>query len=510
MRKMQWPLISIGILTITVSAAVIACSDSAGDCSLINVKCSRGAGTSSSTGTGNPPEVCVPGPDTLEIAEDCEGVFLAFSGDDNNDGSKGAPVASFAKAIALAADKKRIYACAEEFAEAVTVPGGISIYGGLDCASNWKYIGDTTKTTIAPMPDMIPLTVQSGDGITSITDVTMRAADATLPGGSSIAAIVDGATVNFARTELVAGAGRDGDKGATPTESVGPTDNPDDPAIRGSNGIKACTTAGADNSGGAAKTNELCPNSIGGAGGIGSIAAGGNGEDGQPLPDPNPNNKGLGGAGDTGNDCNPGGKGQNGAPGMPGTGASGLGTLSATGITGAVGKDGMAGTPGQGGGGGGGAIGKAACGGASGGSGGAGGCGGGGGKGGQAGGSSIALISMNATLTFDAVILKIGAAGNGGEGGDGQDGGLGGLGGAGGAGTAGTFPACNGGNGGGGGAGGKGGGGRGGHAIGIAFMGIAPPSDGASITPGTAGMGGLGADAAGNGQPGVQGEMQKF
>ena len=61
-----------------------------------------------------------------------------------------------------------------------------------------------------------------------------------------------------------------------------------------------------------------------------------------------------------------------------------------------------------------------------------------------------------------------------------------------------------------GGFGGKGGGGRGGHAIGIAYTGAMPTIAGASFTKGTAGQGGKGADAAHDGDPGVQADTQVF
>jgi hypothetical protein len=442
------------------------------------------------------------------LTDDC-GIFVAKWGEDMNSGSTLAPVATLATALKLAVSsmKSRVYACAQEFQEAIEIPAGVALYGGLDCVNGWKYIGDMTKTVIAPAADMIPLTLFGGNGTTNIADVEAIALNATMPGGSSIAAIADGPTASLVRVRLVAGAGRDGDKGTTPAP-IGPTD-PNDQLIKGNDGTAACSIA-VETPGGAEKSNPICNTSIGGKGGSGMELSGTAGSDGLPLPDPNPDQWGLGGAGASGGACKEGGQGIYGSEGGPGMGGSTLGTLSGMGIIGASGSAGEAGMPGQGGGGGGGAKGKIACAGASGGSGGAGGCGGPGGLGGQAGGSSIALISAGASLTLTDVTMRVSTGGNGGDGGDGQNGSVGGLGGYGGAPAAGTIKGCTGGEGGAGGFGGKGGGGRGGHSLGIAFTGGSAPTSGFTVEPGTKGMGGLGADDAGNGMPGVQAETQEF
>ena len=509
MRKLCWTLALIGALALNPGLSLLACSNLEDDCAE-NYTCTGPGGPGG--GGGNGPGVpCISGPDGTgaNLTDEC-GIFVALSGDDMNGGTTGAPVASIAKAIELAAagEAKRVYACAEAFQEAVSIPAGVSIYGGLDCASGtWKYIGDMTKTVIAPAADMVPLTLLGGDSTTTIADVEAIAVDATMPGGSSVAAIADGPTASLVRVRLVAGAGRDGDNGSTP-DLIGPAD-PNDPLIKGSDGTATCMIA-METPGGAEKANPTCGTAIGGKGGSGMEASGTAGSDGQPLPDPNPEMWGLGGAGASAGACKRGGDGAFGSDGAPGAGGSSLGTLSGAGIVGAYGAPGEAGMPGQGGGGGGGAKGKVGCAGASGGSGGAGGCGGPGGLGGQAGGSSIALISVSASLTLTDVTMKVSTGGKGGDGGDGQNGSIGGIGGFGGAAAAGTFKGCSGGDGGVGGFGGKGGGGRGGHSLGIAFTGGSAPTSGFTVEPGVKGMGGLGADEPGNGMPGVQAETQEF
>jgi hypothetical protein len=418
------------------------------------------------------------------------------------------------------ANVARVYACAESFAEPVTISAAVELYGALDCTKNWAYEA-ATKTKLTAEVDKVPLTL-TGDA--KVEDVAITAPDAATDGGSSIAVIADHAKATFARCDLAAGVGKAGLAGTTPIDPVGPTDS-NDVAIKGNDGAVACM-ASSMQFGGAAKENALCPvasgGPLGGSGGQGAAVAGGDASGGTPISA----GKGLGGKGEVsaGWDCSVGstnggaGPGANGAAGADGDGATGmssLGTLQKSGYIGTLGQSGGVAPPGQGGGGGGGAKGKALCAGASGGGGGAGGCGGKGGLGGNPGGASIALVSIGATLSFDKVTIKAGVGGDGGNGGDGQGGGKGGNGGNGGSGDVAvpaTLDACNGGKGGQGGTGGKGGGGRGGHAIGVAYTGAVMPSiKGAMFTKGTPGKGGLGAaDMMHDGDAGVQADVQAF
>jgi hypothetical protein len=474
-----------------------------------------GAGGASTSSTGGP-GACDPS-QAEGLIDDACGVFVRLSGDDADSGTKASPVATLARAIELATEEdKPVYACAEVFSEAVVVPEGTVLYGGLDCAAGWAYVGDTERTKIAPPAGEIPLKlVKGGSGTTRLVDIIAEAAPAALgSGGSSIAAIVDDITASIERCDFIAGDGADGAPGETPQTSVGPTSK-EDPAIKGNPGSDACGGGAMGNPGALEKINRLCPQSIGGAGGTGFEATGGAGEDGAPLPDPNPNGYGLGGAGAAASGCMSGQSSNIGAKGGNGVGAAAtaLGAIDLAGYTGVDGEPGKPGAPGQGGGGGGGAKGKPGCFGASGGSGGAGGCGGGGGGGGRAGGSSMALISLGASLTFKSVKLTAGSGGSGGAGALGQSGGVGGAGGLGGLKDPTTLPGCAGGQGGPGGPGGRGGGGRGGHSIGIAFTGAAPSAatlSGATITTLMAGEGGAGDMPDGAGAEGVAMSMIAF
>ncbi|WP_437992405.1 PGRS family protein [Sorangium sp. So ce145] len=453
---------------------------------------------------GGTPASCVPSETTEAVGDAC-GVFVSASGNDEGAGTKADPVKTLSEAIARAAEQgSAVYACAEEFKEAAEVPAGMAIFGGLDCANGWVWIGETAKTVVAPGEEgeeRIALKVTRGESPARIEDVSVHAADAQVPGTSSIAVLVDGATAELARCELVAGNGADGAEGEDAPSEVPAQASP------GNTGTNACSdldgTPGPDTtlSGGAQVVNECGGElSIGGGGGDGNVTNGTGGDIGASGA------LGAAGSGEPAAgdwSCAAGGTGQggdNGAAGDAGLAATGLGTLSSSGYAGVSGRAGGAGKPGQGGGGGGGAKGGAAIcpgampgAGASGGSGGPGGCGGLPGQGGGAGGASIALASVEGKVTLKDCTLKAGEGGKGGPGGDLQPGGSGGLGGVGGTGVGISKNACDGGKGGQGGPGGPGGGGLGGPSFAIAYRGEPVKQEGQTmLQPGTPGAGGPG------------------
>jgi hypothetical protein len=505
-----WALASAAFATSVVGTTAVGCFDYTSDCALINT-CLDGISSGTSGGGGETPAACVPSDNGEPVAAEC-GVFVSSShGSDSAGASKDAPAKTLKAALAAIEEQrrpKRIYACAEVFAEAVELPAGVAIYGGLDCDKAWAWVGATKKTILAAGPDLVALTLRGGGGTTRIEDVSVKAADAQTAGASSIAVLVDGATAELTRSEMVAGHGADGAPGVAGAAPAAPGDPV--PAAQGgtpgNDGADACGnidgTAGPDPvlAGGSAAENACDGDaSVGGRGGDGAIASGADGEAGVT---------GAFGAAGTGEpsagvwSCVATGTGQGGADGTPGTagpGASGLGTLSSSaGYVGVSGSPGTSGKAGQGGGGGGGAKGLSNCGGgmpgagASGGSGGAGGCGGKPGQGGGAGGASIALASVNATVTLTDCRLTAGEGGKGGVGGQPQSGGAGGRGGAGGTGGL-AQDACDGGKGGKGGGGGPGGGGLGGPSFALAFQGTPVVKDAKTqLTPGTAGEGGPG------------------
>ncbi|WP_156041687.1 hypothetical protein [Chondromyces apiculatus] len=417
--------------------------------------------------------------------------------------------AALEKAVA---DKRRVYACAEVFEEAVEVPAGVTLFGGLDCDAGgvWR---DGLKTTVQGPADVPALRLLAGaERSTTLDDFVIRAPDAVTPGASSIGVLAAEVSATLTRCEVVAGNGAAGAAGAPGAEPAMPGDPIPQAAggAAGNAGVNACSGTLGPNAtlAGGAQVTSTCEGqdmSIGGKGGDGAVTMGMDGEAGVvgTLGEPGTGEPATG----TGWACIPEGgfanPGSPGTDGEPGLGGTGLGTLSPdAGYVGVSGSSGTAGKPGQGGGGGGGAKGLANCGGnmpgagASGGSGGGGGCGGKPGQGGGAGGSSIALVSVNAQLTLNACTLQAGNGGNGGAGGDLQAGGAGGDGGDGGESVGLANDACDGGNGGKGGRGGPGGGGSGGHAFSIAYRGTAVVTSGdGRLLQGTAGVGGPGGDA---------------
>ncbi|HZF48464.1 MAG TPA: PGRS family protein [Polyangiaceae bacterium] len=482
---------------------------------------------------------CVPSESATPVGDVC-GVFVSPSlGVDDALGSKAKPFKSIKAAVAVVTTK-RIYLCAEEIQESVTLRPGFRVYGGLNCGAGWGW-AEGSQSVLTAEAGAIPLTVageamtepeeedtpskipDGGDGTSSeqdpliLEDLRIVAKDAVDEGGSSIAIVAYDALIRMTRSRVEAGSGADG----RPGEGVV---QPATSGLAGNAGKAACsadTVLGGDE---VANACVLRMPSVGGTGGLGSTS-GGSGATG--LPDLG-QSTGLGGKGaDSLRPCAAGQVGSAGAVGAAGEGALGPGSIGrmASGVrpgyVGVSGKDGAPGSPGQGGGGGGGSQGGAAAdkcsdmasdGGASGGSGGAGGCGGLGGKGGGPGGSSFAILSLNSTLAFDKTTVVVKKGGKGGDGGAGQPGGSGGTGGVGGEVPAGStlLPGCAGGNGGPGGVGGRGGGGQGGHSIGIAFIGRSPPSKGLSIEVGTPGAGGAGEGQGGSGAPGKSPKTLRF
>jgi hypothetical protein len=448
---------------------------------------------------------------------DGSGVFVAPTGSDTaGAGTRAAPFATFAKALAVAGPaSKPVLACAGDYVEAVDVGAaqdGAVILGGFDCAT-WAYTG--AKLRLRPTAAGPALRVHDlGKGF-ELHDADVAAPDATAPGGTSNAAVVANAQgVVLLRVKLTAGKGANGAPGGTgpsgDTQLTGPDtgnggggDTDDYPncgssscTYGGNGGGRSCAD-GAEtfggNGGGALNQSRGWQDGSGSAGGVDNATT---------FSDTS-----LGGT-STGSPvvCSAGQMGIAGTMGMGGTGARGTGSLSASGWTGLPGAAGKNGTPGLGGGGGGAASDSTCftfpnssyrdCSNVDGGGGGAaGGCGGGAGPGGGAGGASIALIVFSSSVTLVDCALVASDGGNGGVGGGGGPGQLGATPGKGYVGYGGT--GCDGGLGGPGGKGGPGGGGEGGHSLGVAFSGTTPVLTRTTVTFGTAGAGGpAGTDSA--------------
>jgi hypothetical protein len=459
---------------------------------------------------------CPSEPEEGAVPEDRCGIFVSSSlGNDQNAGTREDPARTMARAIEMAAQEpqrgQRVYACRENFPEAVRVRGTVEIWGGFDCSQGWIYSGDGKNTVIEPEPDAVPLTFEPGSTST-VFDVEAWAASATEPGGSSIAAVaLEGAAVRIHRSKLTAADGARGSDGML----AHPMNEPARAGTHGIFGQDACT---GDFVPGADQVHSACEEhgSLGGRGGDGASDHGLPGRDGELMSIPNPSGLGLGGQGATGTEeCLGGARGADGADGAHGLGARGLGTFDTQqGVyLGVNGGDGGNGLPGQGGGGGGGTqAGAIFCGsprkigGASGGSGGSGGCGGRGGRGGGHGGASLGLVIVNARVDLHGAEIQAARGGDGGHGGFFQIGGAPGLGAPGGQGFGGSPFGCSGGDGGKGGNGGHGGGGHGGPSIVIAYVGASPPGvTDAKLETGRGGNGGLGANPSVPGSAGEDG-----
>lgn len=433
-----------------------------------------GGGQGGEGGAEPDPIYCTPA-DGEEVDATC-GIFVDASAPEGGEGTPDSPVRSVSEALEkVLPSGPRIYVCKSTIVEeAIDLPAGLDLHGGLDCTTQWRWNLSGRSNWVAPA-DSISLTTHGvtseDDPIPTISGFHIEAPHATVAGGSSIAAVLDGGYLHFERMAFI---GRD----AMPGTPINPGQN-----ANGAPGVAGSDAVGAT---GGPKGVSTC-GSDGGNGGSYSIAAfpGGEGE-----PDQ------MNGGTTTGTTpnfvCTPGGNGASSLNGETGEDGIGLGTISVTGYTGMDGTPGTSGTNGGGGGGGGSRYQ------AGGGGGGSGGCGGEGGVQGTAGGSTIALIVLDAHPSFTDVSLGVGQAGNGGFG---WLGGTGGLPSSGGNGTG--VNGCDGGDGAQGGNGGAGGNGAGGHAILIAYTGEAPPEEGLTFTAPELLQTGVGPDVASDGVAGV-------
>ena len=417
------------------------------------------------------------------------GVFVSPDGDDDSgDGSRANPYATIAKGIEeAAASEKRVYACADGgvYDESVTIDdaaSGLEMFGGFSC-DDWSY-SETAKSRVAS-PTALALHI---DGVTGvrIEDFAFEAADATMPGESSIGAFVANATnIVFRRLKIEAGLGMNGANSSREDFAF-----PNRASLDGN-----------DASGGTGAMPKVCDcqggtQSIGGVGGTVPNQGGGTGA---------PDHAGPGGEGGTSGLTCVEGVGRNGAnapSARPALGAATRGILAESGWIATAGTDAVHGPPGQGGGGGASALLVTAGGG---GGGGCGGCGGAGGKGGQGGGASIAVVSFESTVVIEDSELTARDAGAGGDGIGGQLGQM-----ESGFGGDGAIGACDGGAGGFGGKGGASGGGAGGISVGILWSGDNAPTvnDDTMLSFGIAGSGGTGGEVGVNdGVAGVADEV---
>ena len=426
---------------------------------------------------------CTPGaadkPDLGFVDSNCDGIdgdkaaalFVAPSGNDNNDGSFGHPKATVAAAVtaALAAGKD-VYVAAGIYdgkPAFLGSNGNIGVYGGYD-AQAWQRSAANVTTLEAPgqvvgvaVPGIVLqlLTVHSLAGGT--TSYGVRSFDS-------------GASVALSRVTVQTSPGLNGADGAA--APAAPAQAPS-----GSQGKETCGSIGA----------------AGGQGG-GALAGGYGGafyDTGLRYSGHEGMGEGTVSGGMGGQDAEENGMvGDPGHQGSPGPGGANALNRVALFFQAMPGADGTTGT--RGGGGGGGAGSNDPC--LVGSGGGSGGLPGVGGKGGQGGGGSIGVFAGTGShvLVLDGSVIHTAGGGKGGVGVAGQPGGKGGDGG-----PAGTYSINGytshsgaGGAGGYGGQGGQGGGGAGGASVGVlAVDSRAIVAGDTAITLGSGGAGGIGA-----------------
>jgi len=441
------------------------------------------------------------------VVNDAAGVFVSSSmGSATGDGTKAKPLASLDAAIAAAkAAHKRVYACADTYAEQIHLADGVDVFGYFACSSSWAIVQTAHAKVLAPAsPAAIATNISDA---TRVEAVDLVAPDFTDESQSSIALVADHSPALTIKSATIhAGTGGKGDDGTNGVQlsngsGIDGTNSWADGVCTGN-----CTLALLADTKSAAGGTNACVGATGHDGGDGGN--GGTGGEFQSQFFINGyiwNSTGLNTA--VGSPTSPttetaqgGGLGVGGSTGSPGAdgtdGPSGVdfGNLSAAGYVAADGLNGTDGAPGQGGGGSGGAnwlaqdypagnyAGYYAWG-EPGAGGGAGGCPGLAGTAGKGGGASIAVVAVESPLTLDTVVVVTSAGGAGGTAGVAGTPTSGGIGGKPVKHTIGA------GNGGAGGKAGVSGNGGGGPSIGIAYQGTAPTELATTVTAGVGGAG---------------------
>jgi len=453
-----------------------------------------GIATGGSTGTssggeggegGEGPSVCDPAYPIAGciLLPDRSAIYVASAsayGDDKNQGTQDKPVATLARAIELAADHELpIFVCSGTYDEHVEImTSGLALHGSYGCDDSvWTY-EPSKPSRIAPSSKTEALRVNDVHGL-DVYDLELVSANASDPGANSVAVFVtvsDGVT--FTRVHAIAGNGAKGADGQRDEYGY-----PELAELKGND-------ASGNMPGPAQNACPVCE-------GATTTTSGGSGGLAQQTGTPGEPHEYGGGQGGSiqAMDCTNGSRGGDAPAASEGAGASDHGILTSDGWNPFPGDPGDSGQPGQGGGGG---AGAAMSGGGAGGGGACGGCGGKGGQGGTGGGASIAMLLLGSRVTLTTSVLETSAAGAGGNGHSGQDGQVGGMRGNG------SKNGCSGGPGGIGGLGGGGGGGAGGISVGIVFAGsYVNVGVDSTITPGTAGAGGLGGGVDNSGLPGI-------
>lgn len=455
------------------------------------------------------------------LVEQCVYVW-ATMGDDTAAGTRTAPVATIQRALEIATANAVPAVCLSGDVyqtTTITVPSGVSIYGGFD--PNDADFAFRRKAGIVSRVEAegTVFLAQNINAETHIEGLTIFARMPLMAGMSTYGVRLEGGTadlyVRYNNIEAANGApGSNGADGDAHAQFQAPSGDPGDPGCEGSGCGSGGVTLACQESGGNGG-NGGYNNGNGGGGSPGSGGAAGGSPGGSARACFSQSNNG-----------GPGTPGANGSSqGAAGSGGASIGVITSGLYFPAGGGNGQAGASGRGGGGGGGGGGGSCdvcvfgicsceCNQDTAGGGGSGGCGGLGGNPGArggGGGGSFGIFAATGRLQIDGNSIVTRNGGNGGRGGNGAGGQLGGSGSAGGTSNDDSGGGGTGGKGGDGRAGGPGGGGGGGPsaclARGATVVYVWPGGNCTSGAAGLAGQGGTNPDGGlgGQGQPGMAG-----
>jgi len=148
------------------------------------------------------------------VLDAAPGIFVRTTSEDAASGTRNAPVKTLDRAVKLASANggpKRVYACAEDFDEVVTLESGIELYGGLACDEGWVWRSDkATRIVPTSAPPRAALVLEKGSGTTRVEDFEIVAPAGVDPGASSIAVLAAETAATLTRCTLRAGNGAPG------------------------------------------------------------------------------------------------------------------------------------------------------------------------------------------------------------------------------------------------------------------------------------------------------------
>lgn len=149
------------------------------------------------------------------------GVFVSASlgNDDSGDGSRARPFKSVARGMVTAkADRRRLYVCAESYAEGLVIEQDVDVYGDLSCANGvWQSANQRAVLNAPASPAARATNVESATRVEGIELVAPAAG----PGESSIGLFVENSSgLRWTEGKIVAGPGGAGADGVTPAAYV--------------------------------------------------------------------------------------------------------------------------------------------------------------------------------------------------------------------------------------------------------------------------------------------------